>query len=76
MLLCAGSALAPAQWLNYKTPGIPRKADGTPNLKAPAPRTTEGKPYFIGMTQIYEPEPLTPPAGAPAGPGAKQPAAQ
>jgi hypothetical protein len=27
----------------------------------------EGKPYFTGVTQIYEPEPLTPPAGAAAG---------
>jgi hypothetical protein len=41
--------VAVAQWLDYKTPGIPRKADGTPNLKAPAPKTKEGKPDFSGM---------------------------
>jgi hypothetical protein len=49
VLLCAGPTLATAQWLNYKTPGIPRNKDGTPNLKAPAPRTKEGKPDFSGM---------------------------
>ena len=38
-----------AQWLNYKTPGIPRLADGKPDLKAPAPRTPDGKPDFSGM---------------------------
>ena len=38
-----------AQWLNYPTPGIPRLADGKPDLKAPAPRTPDGKPDFSGM---------------------------
>ena len=38
-----------AQWLNHPTPGIPRNADGTPNLKAPVPRTPEGKPDLTGV---------------------------
>ncbi|MEQ1947017.1 MAG: hypothetical protein ABL995_07500 [Bryobacteraceae bacterium] len=38
-----------AQWLNLPTPGIPRTADGQPNLKAPAPRTADGKPDLSGM---------------------------
>jgi hypothetical protein len=38
-----------AQWLNFPTPGIPRTADGKPNLTAPAPRTAEGKPDFSGL---------------------------
>jgi hypothetical protein len=38
-----------AQWLNHPTPGIPRNADGKPNLTAPAPRTPDGKPDFSGL---------------------------
>jgi hypothetical protein len=40
---------ADAQWLNYKTPGIPRTADGKPDLSAPAPRTPDGKPDLSGV---------------------------
>jgi len=40
-----------AQWLNFPTPGIPRTADGKPNLTAPTPRTAEGKPDFSGLWQ-------------------------
>jgi len=46
-LLAAASGFA--QWLNYPTPGIPRLADGKPNLSAPAPRTTDGKPDLSGI---------------------------
>jgi uncharacterized protein (TIGR03435 family) len=38
-----------AQWLNYRTPGIPRTADGQPNLTAPTPRTSDGKPDLSGL---------------------------
>ncbi len=41
--------LAPAQWLNYKSPGIPRLPNGKPNLAAPAPRLPEGKPDLSGI---------------------------
>jgi len=40
-----------AQWLDFRTPGIPRTADGKPNLTAPAPRTPDGKPDFSGTWQ-------------------------
>jgi hypothetical protein len=49
LALCACPLLASAQWLDYKTPGVPRLADGKPDLKAMAPRTREGKPDFSGM---------------------------
>jgi hypothetical protein len=38
-----------AQWLNYPTPGIPKKSNGTPDLAAPAPRTKDGKPDLSGI---------------------------
>jgi hypothetical protein len=40
-----------AQWLTHPTPGIPRAADGKPNLAAPAPRTPDGKPDLTGVWQ-------------------------
>src|SRR5205807_2175726 len=36
------SAPGLAQWLKYPTDGIPRKADGTPDLTARAPRLPDG----------------------------------
>jgi hypothetical protein len=41
-----------AQWLNYPTRGVPRTADGKPDLSAPAPRTADGKPDFSGIWQL------------------------
>jgi hypothetical protein len=43
------SSPADAQWLKFKTPGIPRTADGKPNLSAPTPRTPDGKPDLSGL---------------------------
>src|SRR5499427_6801341 len=40
-----------AQWLQRRTPGVPRTADGKPNLTAPAPRTADGKPDLSGIWQ-------------------------
>jgi hypothetical protein len=50
-LATAALCIAPlqAQWLNYPTPGIPRTADGKPNLSAPAPRMPDGKPDLSGL---------------------------
>ena len=42
-------ALAIAQWIHYPTAGVPRKADGAPDLTAPAPRLPDGKPDFSGI---------------------------
>ena len=38
-----------AQWLDWRTPGIPRTADGRVNLAAPAPRTPDGQPDLSGL---------------------------
>ena len=43
------SAALSAQWLNQPTPGVPRTADGKPDMSAPAPRTADGKPDLTGM---------------------------
>jgi hypothetical protein len=40
---------AHAQWLKYPTPGVPRTTSGAPNLNAPAPRTSDGKPDLSGI---------------------------
>ena len=50
-LICALLLAAPAgaQWLDRKTSGLPRKADGKVDMAAPAPRTAEGKPDLTGI---------------------------
>jgi hypothetical protein len=44
-----GAAPLSAQWLDHPTAGIPRTADGKPNLSAPVPRTHDGKPELAGL---------------------------
>ncbi|MEP7354462.1 MAG: hypothetical protein ABI824_14645 [Acidobacteriota bacterium] len=43
------TAISFGQWLRYPTDGVPRKADGTVNLAAPAPKLADGKPDFSGL---------------------------
>ncbi|HET9569461.1 MAG TPA: DUF3471 domain-containing protein [Vicinamibacterales bacterium] len=45
----AVSAPIDAQWINHPTPGIPRTADGKPDLTAPTPRASDGKPDLSGI---------------------------
>lgn len=62
ILLLASSQLS-AQWWSLSTPGIPRTADGEPDLFAPAPMTEGGYPDLSGLWtsvdasgSLYEPE--------------------
>jgi len=48
-VIVAVSSPGLAQWLRYPTEGIPRTADGKPNLAAPAPRLPDGKPDLSGL---------------------------
>src|SRR5579862_5211284 len=41
-----------AQWVNYPAPGTPRTRDGKPNLNAPAPRASNGKPDLSGLWHV------------------------
>ena len=54
VLLSSTSAPASAQWLNYPTAGIPRTADGKPNLSAPLPKAPDGKPDLSGIWLVDE----------------------
>lgn len=49
LVLLATMTPAAAQWLFLPTPGIPRTADGEPDLSAPAPRTADGRPDLTGL---------------------------
>jgi len=49
LMLFVGTLPAAAQWLDRPWPGIPRTADGTPDLTAPAPRGPDGRPDFSGV---------------------------
>ena len=38
-----------AQWIRYPSAGVPKGADGKPNLSAPVPRAADGRPDFSGV---------------------------
>jgi hypothetical protein len=57
VMLAAGTTAAAAQWLDRPWPGIPRTADGKPNLAAPAPRGPDGKPDLTGLWNGPVPRP-------------------
>ena len=64
LVLLVGTLPAGAQWLDRKTPGIPRKADGKPDLTAPAPHAPDGKIDFTGIWNGPVPETTFDPANA------------
>jgi hypothetical protein len=52
-LLCAGAPALLAQWPRHTVPGVPRTADGKPNLTAPTPRAPDGKPDLSGIWENF-----------------------
>ncbi|SRR5579884_415923 len=66
ILLCVALAglHGSAQWLKYPTAGVPRLANGKPDLSAPAPRTPDGKPDLSGIWGWDDNRPC-PPEGCP-----------
>ena len=53
-------ALGFAQWLHYPTAGVPRTADGKPDLTAPTPRLPDGKPDLSGIWHTAVKNPCNP----------------
>ena len=56
VLVITFSAAVSAQWLTQPTAGIPRTADGKPNLTAPAPPAADGKPDLSGLWSKVSPK--------------------
>jgi len=48
-LMILTTATASAQWLDHPTPGIPRTADGAPDMEAPTPRLPDGRVDLSGV---------------------------
>jgi hypothetical protein len=59
ILFICGAQLLPmhlaGQWVNYPTAGVPRKANGTVDMAAPAPRMSDGKPDLSGVWETGDP---------------------
>src|SRR5688572_9990728 len=48
VVMAATVPVAEGQWLKHPAPGLPRTADGRPDMKAPVPRMADGRPDLSG----------------------------
>jgi hypothetical protein len=71
IVLAAGSASLSAQWLHYPTAGVPKNPGGSPDLTAPAPRASDGKPDLSGIWEPI-PQPTQQPTPQPVNPAIQQ----
>jgi hypothetical protein len=67
------SATLQAQWPSFPPPGVPRTADGKPDLNAPAPRQRDGEPDLSGVWETTQPRRAATPAVAATGTGEAPP---
>jgi hypothetical protein len=67
MLLASPSSGLFAQWPAYPTAGVPKTADGKPDLTGPAPRTSDGKPDLSGIWKFVDSPDARPGPPPPAG---------
>ena len=51
VVLC--QAAVSAQWISHRTPGVPRLADGKPDLKGAPPRSADGHPDLSGIWYLH-----------------------
>jgi len=61
-----------AQWPDYPTAGVPKTADGKPDLTGPTPKAANGKPDLSGVW-LYVRGPMPPAPTAAAAPATKEP---
>jgi hypothetical protein len=72
VLLASASHGLFAQWPAYPSAGVPKTADGRPDLNGPAPKTPDGKPDLSGIWRFVDSpdaRPGTPPPAGVSAPG-------
>ena len=69
MVLVSASPALLAQWPAYPNAGIPKTADGKPDLTGRAPKTPDGHPDFSGIWRFVDSPNARPEPGLPPGVG-------